>query len=752
MPPDMQAVQNEIFQNGVQQGPQAPVEQLANSAVHRSSSQAVSPEFGQNEQAEAFMQNQQMQQGVPMLDTLSLLKLQSESTEDEVSLDTLSEEEVEKIMRSFKSCRDIAVNHYTSVVEPEIIKRRDICEATPEHYDKVFPTLSQSNRWVSRDVRTTIDWILPGLVEVFTGSDDPISVKGVSAEDDEVAKKMQQLIRYQLERKNNYHQFVTTEVKYALDENFGVAKVWWKREEERTPMRMMVDLQDDATTLSLVQSAAEGKIELTNVNEVPEAPDFLDIEYNAVELKENYPVIEYVPSSELRYTPDAPTLQECKFVAHRKIVRGDYLKRKERDGIYQDIDYALEKYNNGNTHATVLDRKNDKDRADLLKRPDDNDLASKEVELYEAYLNVDYNNDGIYEKIIVHAIGDEPIRISKNDYGLTPFFVCSAFYDPNAVFSKESFAKSLEQQQDLKTALVRQIIVNVAKNNAPRMFVNESLVDMDALMSGDEIIPTHRNPAEVVMQSTSLPLSSVSMELVQYIQNELEAQSGSTRYNQGLDSNSLNKTATGVTAIMGAAEKRNKVIARSMAENFFIPIYKFLISLNQKYLEGEQMVRLVSESFPIRKEELDIDYDLIVNVGQGAGTREAQIQYLMYTLNTVYPQLTQYGIVNAKSCYNLVTKLLEELGLRDVTQYLLDPESQEAQESAALAQQMQMQAQAQALQNSLQLSIAKSSVPRVTVDLSKLPPDVIMKYVQQHFNIQTTEQAIAEHEEFMKDD
>ena len=752
MPPDMQAMQNEIFQNGVQQGPQTPAEQLANSAVHRSSSQAVSPSFGQDEQAEAFMQNQQMAQGVPMLDTLSLLKMQSEDLEEEVSLDTLTEEEIDKIMRSFKSCRDIAVNHYNATIEPTLLKRRNIYEASPEHYDKVFPTLSQSSRWVSRDVKTTTEWILPGLVEVFTGSDDPVSVKGVSAEDDDTAEKIQQLVRYQLERKNNYHQFIMSTIKYALSENFAVAKVWWKREEERTPMRMMLDMMDDASVLSLVQSAAEGKIEITNANPLPDAPDFLDIEYNAVELKENYPVVEYVPSSELRYTPDAPTLQECKFVAQRKIVRGDYLKRKERDGIYKDIDEALEKYNRGNTQPSVLDRKNDKERADLLKRPDDNDLASREVELYEAYINVDYNNDGIYEKLIVHAIGDEPIRISKNNYGLTPFFICSAVYDPNAVFSKESFAEDFEQLQDLKTALVRQIIVNVAKNNTPRMFVNESRVDMDALMSNDEIIPCHTNPAEVIMQSTSLPLSSISMELVQYIQNELEAQSGSTRYNQGLDSNSLNKTATGVTAIMGAAEKRNKVIARSIAENFIIPIFKFIISLNQMFLEGEQMVRLVSETFTIKKEELDIDYDLIINVGQGAGTKEAQIQYLMYTLNTVYPQLTQYGIVNAKSCYNLVTKLLSELGLRDTNQYLLDPESQEAQQSAALAQQMQMQAQAQALQNSLQLSIAKSSVPRVTVDISKAPPDVQMKYFQQHFNIQTTEQAIAEHEEFLKDD
>ena len=56
----------------------------------------------------------------------------------------------------------------------------------------------------------------------------------------------------------------------------------------------------------------------------------------------------------------------------------------------------------------------------------DNDNASMEVELYEGYLQVDYNNDGIYENIIVHAIGDEPIRIATNDFDFPPFFVANS--------------------------------------------------------------------------------------------------------------------------------------------------------------------------------------------------------------------------------------------------------------------------------------------------------------------------------------
>lgn len=719
----------------------------ANSAVHRSSYQATNSKFGLDEQAMATLTGgslpEQMPQ--PLQKPIDLLKMMSSPKEPELSLETLSEVEKEKILHSFTNCRDIANNHYRGVVEPEIIRRKNIYEASAEHYDKVFPQLSETSRWCSKDVRTTCEWILAGFMEVFTGSDEPLSVKGVNAEDDKVATQIQQLVRYQLEKKNDYHHFCLTMLKYALSENFAVAKVWWKREEKRTPMEMMLDIKQDEAIISMMDKYTSGKIDNIRLTDIEGATDFMKLEYDEVVVKANHPVVEYIPTSELRYTPDAATLQDCKFVAHRKVVRGDYLKRKELEGIYQNVDKAIEEYGTGNTQPTALDYKNDPDK-NTRNVPNDSDLASKEVELYEAYMWVDYDNDGIFECLIVHAVGNHLLRVAVNEFEFPPFFICSTIYDPNVVFNKESFADNFEQLQDLKTAIMRQIITNVAKNNTPRIFVNEMGVDMDALLAGDEIIPTMGDPTTKIMTPPSLPLSSISMDVVNYAQNELENQSGSTRYNQGLDSNSLNSTATGITAIMGASEKRNKMMARAIAEKFFIPIYRFIILLNQKFLEEEQMVRLTNENVKIRREDIEIDYDLVINVGQGAGTREAQIQYLMLVLNQIYPQLTPVGIVNPKSYYNLVCKLLETLGLRDVAQYLLDPESPEAQQAAQQAAQMQAQAQAEAMENSIRLAVAKSSVPRVTVPITEFPADVQKQYIEKHLGIETTEEEIAKHE------
>ena len=182
------------------------------------------------------------------------------------------------------------------------------------------------------------------------------------------------------------------------------------------------------------------------------------------------------------------------------------------------------------------------------------------------------------------------------------------------------------------------------------------------------------------------------MTLVQYAQNEIESQSGSTRYNQGLDSSSLNRTATGISAIMGASDKKIKLLARLAAETAWIPIVKFLILLCQKFVDDGQMIRLADESIPIRREEISIDYDLIVNVGRGASSKEMQIQYLMVLMQQLYPKLEMVGIVNPQSWYNVTKELLEVMGIRSTEKYLLDPSGDVFQQQQAQAQQVQQAA------------------------------------------------------------
>ena len=654
---------------------------------------------------------------------------------EEISLETLSEDAVKKIMTAYKAGRDVADQYYRATVEPALIKRYDVYRADVDHYKEKFPNLSEDSRWVSRDVKTTIDWIMPSLMEVFTGSDDPVDIAGVNVNDDDNARKIQQLISYFVTRKNSFFTFMYNFLRDGLTINMGCAKVYWKREEERQPMEVLADAQ---MMQMILAGEAAGQVEIKEAVPVTPLGDLLRVTFDLVNVKVNQPVIENMSPSELRFTPEARDLHQSKFVAQRKVVRGDYLKRMEAQGVYQNVDEAMEKAGEGVRQTPLLDKKHNERIEEMQGRLSDGDNASKEFELYEAYLKVDFNNDGIYENVIVHAVGDTPLKIQDNVFEMPPFFIFSPEHDCYAIFGEDSITDTLEQLQDLKTALIRQMIIAVAKNNVPQKFVDERSVDMDALLEGAEIVPVKNSPAsQAIFQPPPIQIDGSAMTLVQYAQNEIESQSGSTRYNQGLDSSSLNRTATGISAIMGASDKKIKLIARLAGETAWIPIVKFLILLCQKFVDDGQMVRLADENIAIRREEISIDYDLIVNVGRGASSKEMQMQYLMVLINQLYPKLEMVGIVNPESWYNVTKELLEVMGIRSTEKYLLDPNGEVFRQQQAQAQQMQqaaMEKQDALTQAELQLKqddVKTKTLARLSAQFKDLPIDAQISALQQ---------------------
>lgn len=667
---------------------------------------------------------------------------------EEISLETLSEDAVKKIMTAYKAGRDVADQYYRATVEPALIKRYDVYRADLDHYKDKFPNLSEDSSWVSRDVKTTIDWIMPSLMEVFTGSDDPVDIAGVNVNDDDNARKIQQLISYFVTRKNSFFTFMYNFLRDGLTINMGCAKVYWKREEERQPMEVLADAQ---MMQMILAGEAAGQVEIKEAVPVTPLGDLLRVKFDLVNVKVNQPIIENMSPSELRFTPEARDLHAAKFVAQRKNVRGDYLKRMEAQGVYQNVDAAMAKAGEGARKTPLLDKLHNKHIEEMHGRLSDGDNASKEFDLYEAYLKVDFNGDGIYENIIVHAVGDVPLKIQDNVFEMPPFFIFSPDHDAYAIFGEDSITDTLEQLQDLKTALIRQMIIAVAKNNVPQKFVDENNVDMDALLERAEIVPVKNgtSASQAVFQPPPIQIDSSAMTLVQYAQNEIESQSGSTRYNQGLDSSSLNRTATGISAIMGASDKKIKLIARLAAETAWIPIVKFLILLCQKFVDDGQMIRLADENISIRREEISIDYDLIVNVGRGASSKEIQIQYLMVLINQLYPKLEMIGIVNAESWYNVTKELLEVMGIRSTEKYLLDPNGDVFRQQQAQAQQVQqaaMEKQDALTQAELQIKqddVKAKTLARLSAQFKDLPIDAQISALQQ-LGLSTSPAAMAE--------
>lgn len=691
----------------------------------------------------------------PQMSLTDWLTQQAEPQEKTVSLDTLKPEEIEKITESVKEGREIAKKYYESEVEPRLIRREQLRKGDQKLYKHKFENLSKKSKFVSMDFNNIIEWMKPSLVEVFTGNESPVTIAGSTIQNDDTATKIQQLIEYQLMRKNNYTSMVTDVVDEALGTNLGVSKVWWKREEDRTRYKMMLDINDLQSAEMLTQATMTGEIEVQSVKPLKDAPDLYEIQFDRVKVTANYPVVQYVPPTELRFTPEAGSLQQCKFVAHRKIVKGDYLKRKEQDGTYQNVDEALKAA--GDTHFTDADKYINPQLDEGGMRPTDNDAASKDVELYECYIDVDYNNDGIYEHLIVHCVGDVLLSVQTNEFDIAPFFAMGGVREKRRIFADSALAEQVEGLQDLKTALIRQIVINVAKNNDQQKFVDVTAIgDIDALLNGDEYVPIKGDPTRAVSNPPPANLSPLTMDLVNYAEGELENRTGSTKYNQGLDANSLNSTATGITAILGQADKRIRLIARLFAENWVVPMVRFIILLNKKYGESVQTFRFKDKEVSISSDDLDIDYDLVINVGNGAGTKEARIQSYMLLLSQVYPVLSQAGVATPKSYYAAGTALLEEMGLKNTQGILLDPDSPEAQQQQQQTAQQELQIAAMKDQADLQKQLTLkqadyagktqvAKIPSLRLNFDNLPLATQMQIINNATAGTTTIQDVVQH-------
>ena len=455
---------------------------------------------------------------------------------DSQGLETLDKTIVRVVQADIKR----AEAYQASVVEKAVRERYSIYFADKDYYREKFPILSKTSNLVSTDVADTIEWALPSLMKVFTGSDEVITVSGVTEEDDTKAEVMQELLVYQLQRQNKFFVVLYNWIKDALITGMGIVKCYWERTEGHTDETVVIN-----------QRALEALIQ-TGVTIVSvEGPDIMGdftVTYQSPYYIKNSPKIENILVNEFLYSSEAKNLEEANFVAHKKKVTMSYLREREKQGIYANVDdIKTESLSN----SIIVDSVEDVIGDGYQDINQEEDEARKEVTIYECYTKIDINNDGILEDMIITVCGDTILRIEQNYMGRHPFFMISPTKDPHRIWVKRSYAELIGELQDLKVALTRQIMQNVALTNDPKMILSEDAINIDDFVQGRKVIrkkPGHQMN-EVAMPVPIQPLSPYTFQFLEYIEGQKENRTGITRYNQGLDANSLNKMCDITTPI-----------------------------------------------------------------------------------------------------------------------------------------------------------------------------------------------------------
>ena len=129
--------------------------------------------------------------------------------------------------------------------------------------------------------------------------------------------------------------------------------------------------------------------------------------------------------------------------------------------------------------------------------------------------------------------------------------------------------------------------------------------------------------------------------------------------------------------IMSAAQQRQEEIIRNFAETGISELFRFLIQINQRYLDQEQVVRLQNETIAFAPDDLAGDFDLSVDSTAGIGARESKVQALQSYLREMFGPAMQIGAAGPEQFVMAGQKLLRLMGIEDAERYLAMPQPQE---------------------------------------------------------------------------
>ena len=557
------------------------------------------------------------------------------------------------------------------------------------------------SRIVSSDVMDTVEWMMPSFMKAFAGGKDSIGVEPQGSEDIEKAEKNKKLLNWQFTNRCKGFLVLYELIKAALVYGTSYAKVTWREDFVRKGFHLPEVIEPQMETLMRDQSIEE--ITAGGVEEIPQGmPPGIDpnsMGYGwpppQIEMMRVYrdvrgerrivtysgPKVDVIPPEEMLIDPEAKSLDEALFVIHRVKRTISYLREKEKEGVYSGIaevvrhtssDEALRNSEESTRYATAGD-------ATMFSNTGEQEqIARRKVEVYEWWGLLDTKGDGIAEPYLVVVAGDTIIRMERNPYahGLPPFIELRPILDLFR-FHGIGIAELVGEFQQTKTALMRQMLDNLSFQNNQMWEVDENAgVDIQSLINP--------RPGGVVFTNflgkgfreiTPQPLGSAPLQMMEFIQTQLEQRSGVTRYNQGLDARSLNKTATGISAIMNASAQRIQLIAQIMSDSIR-RLYKMMLELNQQFIDQEMVVRIFNEALEISPDDLAGNFDVQVDIGGATGKEETRVEQMLSILQYV-TLLIQIGVMSPQNVHEAVKKIMELWGWKDYESYLTDPQERE---------------------------------------------------------------------------
>jgi hypothetical protein len=350
-----------------------------------------------------------------------------------------------------------------------------------------------------------------------------------------------------------------------------------------------------------------------------------------------------------------PNLQDARFVQHREVM--------QLADIAEAFDKPLEYIKS--VMSDLRDTFEEESNArDIYDEEYDRAIESDEALVKDTYIKLDG------ERYRVVILGNTVLYKEKCEY--VPFACITPMIMPHRHIGR-SYADLTMDIQLIKSTLIRGQLDNMYLANNGRYAISDR-VNLDDMLTSRPggIVRVEGDPGSGIMPLSHPPLPASSFGMVEYMDSMKEKRTGVTAYNQGLDANSLNKTATGVAQIMNASQQRIELVARTFAETGVKELFKLVHRLVRTTLTKPDIVRMRNKWVEIDPREWEDRNDLSISVGLGAGNKDQQLTHLMSILN-MQKEAIQIGLTSPEKIFNALAKLTQNAGFKNPEEFWTNP-------------------------------------------------------------------------------
>ena len=575
-----------------------------------------------------------------------------------------------------------------------------------------LPARTNGSSQTSRDVADTVSWMLPGIVRVFTGSDQMVEFEATQPGGEQGAEEASEYQNYGFFRENDGYRILRDVTYDSLLLGNGVPCSYWE------PEKLTTKLFKDKTAEELALLLEEGWQGM-GVAPKPGKMTTLETEMGPVEVPtftvrlqqvtERGQIRDMVLKPEnVEISGTATCFEEARYTGyvHDHLTRSDLIEMADEYGWDAELIAELPSYTKSTTDREEVSRAREPNR---FIENSNSPLKSGDL-LYprEAYLRADKDGDGIAELLRIWAVGsDSKLTILSEDEwdGDIPWTDIPCYPVAHS-FQAEGVFDRVADIQRVKTTLLRQALDNTYSVNMPMREVEEgSVINPDILVNPrfNGLIWKKKASAPIVPHEIPY-IAAKAFAAMEYMDTISAKRTGVSKQTMALDPEALqNQSATGTQLAHDAAYSQIELVARDMAEIGWVKFFSKRRNIAKKYVKGQvqipsrngdvaqgQQGQGTAKYRTIQPEAWGDDMAVSINTGLGTGSRDRDMAMLAGIKNgqMMMAQALQANGMSAKAI-EFIPKIIktaiqeaEASGLKNPASYY--PEFSEEEVKAAI--------------------------------------------------------------------